>query len=221
MLSLTTFAHGSNFVIISQLADLDLHTFFEGSYADFKAYRRRFTPISLLRESLCLAAALDFLHDGLRVSEGPKVACAHLDLKPENILVEWSLRPVGRWKIHDFGTSRIKEPPPTNPRVSGLKAPGDFLRQFSFTKAGRLPGPFQAPEVQPNKERVVGRESDMWSFGCILAFVLAFTTGGPKHIRELVKALTEPIPDTTPTDFFYTPESIDKCNFIVKPKVVE
>jgi serine/threonine protein kinase len=222
MLSLTTFAHGSNFVIISRLADLDLNIFFEGSYNDFEKRKRLFTPISLLRESLGLAAALDFLHDGLRVSGGAKVACAHLDLKPANILVEWSSRPVGRWKIHDFGTSRIKEPPPTNPRDSGLKAPGDFLRQFSFTIAGRAPGPFQAPEVQLSQERVVGRESDMWSFGCILAFVLAFTTGGPKHITELVNALNEPIPDTTATtDFFYTPESIDKSNFIVKPKVVQ
>jgi serine/threonine protein kinase len=220
MLSYTAFAHDSNFIIISPLADLDLYKFFKGSYPDFQARRRRFTPIALLKESLGLAAALNFLHDGLRMRGGQKVACAHLDLKPENILVKWGATVVGRWKIHDFGTSRIKEPSATTPKVSGL-LPGDFLRQFSFTRAGRAPGPFQAPEVQFSQERVVGRESDMWSFGCILAFVLAFAVGGPKHISQLSKTLDGPVLEDTKTDYFYTIDSIDKSKFIIKPKVAE
>jgi len=223
MLSYAAFAHGSNFIIISPLADLDLYKFFTGSYPDFQARRRRFTPIALLKESLGLAAALNFLHDGLRMREGQKVACAHLDLKPENILVKWGAggaTDVGRWKIHDFGTSRIKEPSATNPKVSGL-LPGYFPRQFSFTRAGRAPGPFQAPEVQSSQERVVGRESDMWSFGCILAFVLAFVIGGPKHTSQLAKTLDEPVSEDTETDYFYTIDSTNKSKFIIKPKVAE
>jgi serine/threonine protein kinase len=227
MLSYTAFAHGSNFIIISPLADLDLYNFFRGSYPDFQDRQRRFTPIALLKESLGLAAALNFLHNGLRMREGQKVACAHLDLKPENILVKWGAggaTVVGRWKIHDFGTSRIKEPSATNHKVSGSGGllPGDFLRQFSFTRAGRAPGPFQAPEVQFSQERVVGRESDMWSFGCILAFVLAFAIGGPKHILQLAKTLNESVSEDTETDdYFYTIDSIDKSKFIIKPKVAE
>jgi serine/threonine protein kinase len=221
MLSYTAFAHGSTFIIISPLADLDLHKFFRGSYPDFQARQRRFTPIALLKESLGLAAALNFLHDGLRVREGQKVACGHLDLKPENILVKWGATVVGRWKIHDFGTSRIKEPSTINPKVSGL-LPGDFIRQFSFTRASRAPGPFQAPEVQFSQERVISRESDMWSFGCILAFTLAFAIGGPKHILQLAKTLDESVSEDTETDdYFYTTDSINKSKFIIKPKVAE
>ena len=199
MLSYTSFAHGSDFTIISPLADLDLHTFFEGKYPDFPARSRGFTPAQLLYGASCLAGALSFLHEGLQpVGISGKIYCAHLDLKPENILVVWNNRePAGRWLVHDFGTSKIKEK--SSPQTLAF---GDFLRQFSYTQPQRTPGPFQAPEVERAKEKVVGRESDIWSLGCILAVVLSFALGGPSHVAELFNSrVQEGV--TEDNDYFY------------------
>jgi serine/threonine protein kinase len=217
MQSYTAFLHGSDFNIISPLADLDLHTYFEGSYPDFHSRSRSFSPAHLLYGAACLAGALRFLHEGLQpVGIAEKIYCAHLDLKPENILVIWSKGsgpPAGRWLVHDFGTSKIKES--RNSRFSkSLVVPGDFIRQFSLTQASRTPGPFQAPEVQNSTERVVGTESDIWSLGCILAQVLTFALGGPCFVRQLAQSTFEGFSD----DYFYN--AADN-NFALKGPVVQ
>jgi serine/threonine protein kinase len=201
MLSYTSFAHGPDFTIISPLADLDLHTFFHGTYNDFQFRSQGFTPLHLLYGVSCLAGALKFLHEGLRQRGiAGKIYCAHLDLKPENILVVWgkgNVEPAGRWLVHDFGTSKIK-----GASSSQTLAPGDFLsRHFSYTQPRRAPGPFQAPEVRKSNERVVGRESDIWSLGCILTVVLAFACGGPSYAKSLVEARTY---GECADDYFYS-----------------
>jgi serine/threonine protein kinase len=206
MQSYTAFLHGSDFNIISPLADLDLHTYFEGSYPDFHIKSRGFSPAHLLYGAACLAGALRFLHEGLQpVGISEKIYCAHLDLKPENVLVTWQRgtnEPAGRWLVHDFGTSKIKEGRQVRSSTS-LVAPGDFIRQFSLTKASRTPGPFQAPEVQATTERVVGTESDMWSLGCILAVVLAFALGGPPSVTKLANSRGH---EEFDDDYFYIKE---------------
>lgn len=200
MLSFTTYIHNSCFNIILPLADLDLRHFLHSNYPDFKERQQDFSPLYLLQELACLADALDFLHFQLKLRD-KVIACAHLDFKPENILVQWCAElPVGRWLITDFGTARIKE----SSEVADALAPGDFLTHFSFTKAQRLPGPFQAPEVQTREDRVVGRESDLWSLGCLLAFVLAFAIGGKGHVSGLLESTsyTDDLNETE-TDYFY------------------
>jgi serine/threonine protein kinase len=213
MLSYTSFGHGSDFTIISPLADLDLHTFFEGKYRDFPTRSRGFSPAHLLYGASCLAGALSFLHEGLQpVGISGKIYCAHLDLKPENILVVWNnIEPAGRWMVHDFGTSKIKEK--SSPQTLAL---GDLLRQFSLTQPRRTPGPFQAPEVERAKEKVVGTESDIWSLGCILAVVLSFALGGPSHVTQLFNSRVQEgvIEDN---DYFY--EKKDN-KVVLKGKVV-
>jgi len=169
-----------------------------------------------LREASCLAGALNFLHHRLKLKE-KKIACAHLDFKPDNVLVKWEgdseRTPVGQWLVHDFGTARIKEPS----EEANALAPGDFLAHFSLTKAQRTPGPFQAPEVQPSEEKVVGRESDMWSFGCLLAVVEAFALGGPRYVHDLGRSrYNANQPNQTVTDYFYT---IVNGKAIVKPTI--
>jgi serine/threonine protein kinase len=217
MQSYTAFLHGSDFNIISPLADLDLHTYFEGSYPDFHLRSRCFSPAHLLYGAACLAGALRFLHEGLQpVGIAEKIYCAHLDLKPENILVIWprgSNPPAGRWLVHDFGTSKIKESRNAHSSKT-LVAPGDFIRQFSLTQASRTPGPFQAPEVQNSTERVVGTESDIWSLGCILAQVLTFALGGPPFASQLAQSTYEGFRN----DYFYN--TADK-NFALKGPVVQ
>ncbi|KAF4626892.1 hypothetical protein G7Y89_g11265 [Cudoniella acicularis] len=201
MLSLTTFTHGSYFNIISPLADLDLHDFLEGNYHDFDSRRLHFNPLYLIMEVTSLADALNFLHHRVRVRQ-KAIACAHLDFKPQNILVRWEPGYfVGHWLITDFGTSKIKGPSDT---ASAL-APGDFLTHFSLTKPQRAPGPFQAPEVQPGEDRTVGRESDLWSLGCLLAVVLSFAIGGPRHVSSLGKARFGP--GEQGNDYFYFKEN--------------
>lgn len=216
MHSYTSFIHGPFFVIVSQLADMNLHEFFKGKYDDYERRHQNFTPLDLLREASCLAGALDFLHYKLKLRER-KMSCAHLDFKPENILVKWhagNRTPVGQWLIHDFGTAKIKEP-----SEEDALAPGDFLAHFSLTKAQRNPGPFQAPEVQPSKDRVVGRESDMWSFGCLLAVVLAFAIGGPPHVTTLAKTRYDRAESgQTRTDYFY---KFENGRAILKPKLTQ
>jgi serine/threonine protein kinase len=199
MLSYTSFGHGSDFTIISPLADLDLHTFFKGAYPDFPTRSRGFTPAQLLYGASRLAGALSFLHEGLQpVGIAGKIYCAHLDLKPENILVVWNnSEPAGRWLVHDFGTSKIKEK-----SSAQTLAPGDLLRQFSLTQPRRTPGPFQAPEVERAKEKVVGTESDIWSLGCILAVVLSFAFGGPSHVTKLFNSRIQE-GNVEDNDYFY------------------
>jgi serine/threonine protein kinase len=199
MLSHTSFGHGSDFTIISPLADLDLHAFFKGTYTDFPVRSRSFTPAHLLYGASCLAGALSFLHEGLQpVGIAGKLCCAHLDLKPENILVRWNNQePAGRWLVCDFGTSKIKEK-----SSAQTLAPGDLIRQFSLTQPRRAPGPFQAPEVEHAKEKVVGTESDIWSLGCILAVVLSFALGGPSHVTQLFNSRIHE-GSTEDNDYFY------------------
>lgn len=223
MMSFATFEHGSQFNIISPLANLDLHTFLHAEYGDFHQRSTGFTPQFLFEETWCLAFALKFLHAGLALPTG-RVSCAHLDLKPENILVEWSTQavstvpgstsdtPVGRWKISDFGISVVK-PLDIVEGHSGLAlTPGDVIRERSVNPP-RDPGPFQAPEMQRNRGLRVSTSSDMWSFGCIVTMILAFALGGPEKVSELYKCRKNEYPD----DYFYTDTSTNGA--VVKPEI--
>ena len=217
MLSFATFVHGSQFNIISQLADLDLHKFLYGIYPEFSQQRSRFTLSALFEEAWCLASALNFLHEELRLRTGP-ISCAHMDLKPENILIEgfFSLNTdmaVGRWKIGDFGIAIIEsmgaEARGSRTGEGQQLAPGDVIRERSINPP-REPGPFQAPEMQPNKGLHVSKSSDMWSFGCIIAMILAFSIGGPEEVQQLYKCRKDNYVD----DYFYTEDRVVKTEIL-------
>ena len=204
MLSFATFVHGSHFNIISQLADLDLHKFLYGNYPEYFQQRSRFTLPALFQEAWCLASALNFLHEELRLRTRP-TSCAHMDLKPENILIFFSSNisvTVGRWKFGDFGIAIIE---PWDAEAHGSRidkgqqlAPGDVIRERSINPP-REPGPFQAPEMQPNKGLRVSKSSDMWSFGCIIVLILAFAIGGHEEVQQLYKCRKDGYID----DYFY------------------
>ena len=218
MLSFATFVHGSQFNIIFRLADLDLNNFLYGSYSEFSQRCAGFTPKVLFEEAWCLASALHFLHEELRLGD-QKISCAHLDLKPENILVvEFISSPdastaVGRWMISDFGIAAIE---PLDPEAHASwtgkgqqLTPGDVIRDRSMNPP-RGPGPFQAPEMQPNKGWRVSKSSDMWSFGCIIAMILAFSIGGPEKVEQLYNCRKD-----DSDDYFYTEGPA------VKPSITE
>ena len=119
MQSFASFIHGSDFIILSPWADgRDLNLFLTKPHKvldNYMAKSFRFTPDNLLTEAYNLARALHFLHCQMVTTRGRELRCAHLDLKPENILVSFppedraNEAPVGRWKISDFGLSKVEE----------------------------------------------------------------------------------------------------------------
>lgn len=201
MQSFASFIHGSDFLIISPWANgRDLHMFLtrpDKIFDNFPERSFRFSPDSLLAECYHLARALNFLHRELWSPRGKKLCCAHLDLKPENVLVSFppndraSEAPVGRWKIADFGLSKVEEVV-TEGRVipvgkadqAASTAPGNIARELSVQTAARGAGTFQPPEVQNTGPVKVSTRRDVWSYGCILAMVLAFALGGPEEVKE-------------------------------------
>jgi serine/threonine protein kinase len=221
-MNFATFEHGRTLNIISTWADLDLFGFLIGTYDDYPDRARHFTPWHLFEQTRCLAKALLFLHEELDI-DGP-ITCAHLDLKPENVLVEWQMdseddggaatsskRPAGLWKINDFGISTVRSRDTHTGSGAGSRlTPGDmlenFLRERSSISAPRDSGAFLPPEMKRHFGKKsegtsshVSKESDMWSLGCILAMVLAFTLDGPEMAAELYACRHEGYED----DYFY------------------
>ncbi|ETN39241.1 uncharacterized protein HMPREF1541_05464 [Cyphellophora europaea CBS 101466] len=199
-----TFMHGEDLIIISPwAAGRDLSFFLVRPWEIFHNYEERshrFSPYNLFLEAMELAVALRFLHNGL-YHQGRPLLCAHLDLKPDNILVDISRsevsQPVGKWMISDFGLSRVEEAvegsqvvTTTDDEQRNSRAPGNMLREMSFQRPTRKEGAFQPPETRHDQARVSTRR-DVWSYGCILATVMAFAIGGPAHVGRLRKRRAE------------------------------
>lgn len=92
--------------------------------------------------------------------------------------------------ISDFGLSKVEEVftettvlPVKSQEQEAYKAPGDIKRELSFTPR-QIPGAFQPPEVYSAETIKVSTRRDVWSFGCILAMVLAFALNGPAGVEE-------------------------------------
>jgi serine/threonine protein kinase len=212
MLSFATFIHGSEFNIISPLADFDLAIFLYGKYSNFSQRAQNFTPHNLFSEAWRLCHAIHYLHDELYLYSNVHVQCAHLDLKPDNILVDWlpkndsGLPLVGNWKIADFGISDIASYLPNGQPArnsAGSKLPlGAIMRERSLRPIRRGEGPFQPPEMERQGVKEVSTTADMWSFGCILSMILAFALGGPEEVTRQHQYRTDGI-----SDYFYTMDS--------------
>ncbi|CAD6564933.1 MAG: hypothetical protein ASARMPREDX12_004508 [Alectoria sarmentosa] len=133
----------------------------------------------------------DYLHYNLRLEDGERSYCIHHDLKPDNILVVLEARgsSVGKWKITDFGLSQFKRS-----KANGAHGGHDAFEHApsvrntlipsSMTSPKRNPGPFVAPETEKQGQKAVGRESDIWSLGCIWILVMSFMIGGKVGAQE-------------------------------------
>ncbi|RYP23250.1 hypothetical protein DL765_001159 [Monosporascus sp. GIB2] len=117
-------------------------------------------------EAVCgLASALEKLHfysnDDLKL----KLIGCHHDLKPRNVLVHDD-----NFILADFGLSTLK----------------DSLEDPNTMAPNRDPY-FDSPEsedYQTLEKYPIGPPSDVWSFGCILAVILAYMKGGPQGVRD-------------------------------------
>jgi hypothetical protein len=176
---------GTEFNILSKLADMNLQEFLDGRHAEFDIL-----PDALMMAFSNLASALAFLHGGIEIPGRGCVFCCHMDLKPDNILVYQNKEyPVGIWKISDFGISTIKRSEIEQEEKSKaadnlLQVPsalGDLKGRLTpltgHTSAKRPRGTWQAPEVEMSSGKVVGRESDVP--------ICAFEVGGPTELARL------------------------------------
>ena len=112
-----------------------------------------------------LASAIEAVHNYFsNTFNVQKIGC-HYDLKPDNILY----RP-GKFILSDFGLSRLSD------EDKGSKS--------LYRNGG---AEYWAPEChsvdEDFKKLHVGRSSDMWSFGCILAEILTYLQRGSTGVE--------------------------------------
>ncbi|QDS67853.1 hypothetical protein FKW77_007588 [Venturia effusa] len=179
-------------------------------------------PIHLLKQCIGLAGALRWLHGNIELDDGKgNTSCVHMDLKPSNILIMRDpTSKVGKWKISDFGISVVKSE--DTQEDGNVISVGDLSRIGEQSKANntvntrprRHVGAYQAPEVKRLEsfidvsrltadQKGVGRKSDVWSFGCILAEVLTFALGKTGRQFELVKEFQAYRRGRRDNDYFY------------------
>ncbi|KAK6949375.1 hypothetical protein Daesc_009450 [Daldinia eschscholtzii] len=133
-----------------------------------------------------VAEALQFLHDKLEPKQDSHYC--HLDLKPHNIVVfrsssgPLSCGNVGIWKIIDFGISKLSESHDTLVTILGRKPPYHVTHTVSTTTQ-QIGGIYQPPEVNYQNQKQMGRRSDIWSLGCIMAEILAASLGTLANLR--------------------------------------
>lgn len=123
--------------------------------------------IALAQFALGLQAVHDFVDTELDLNF---IGCHH-DLKPQNILISGN-----RLLLADFGLSSFRS-----------------ASQDSKETAPKIAGDYYCPEweqyhLQGTQARFprgkIGRSSDVWSFGCILAELLVYMVFGPKGVQD-------------------------------------
>ena len=143
---------------------------------DFSKRFPEYMPQALFDQMKNLIGALKVLHGELQVEGSPGMYCRHMDLKPDNILIFPGGGRVGTWKLSDFGISAFKS------RVKAIK---DLATPIPSGTPVNRQGAHFAPELHPAYNgNIPDTKSDVWSYGCIFAEVLAFASGGKKAVHD-------------------------------------
>jgi hypothetical protein len=167
---ITAYTKGTTHNFILPVADGDLQDLL------FPKNRIPDTKINIneiLRSLWGLSSAIEAIHEySAEEFQAHRIGC-HYDIKPGNIL-----RKNGQLILSDFG-------------LSSLRQVSDGSR--SFFKKGE--GAYIAPECEPSENDFnpgkIGRSSDIWSFGCVLAEILAYVSAedgnGPASVMQFRK----------------------------------
>ena len=114
-----------------------------------------------------LSSAIESIHSYFARDFNVRQVGCHYDIKPGNILYQGE-----KFLLSDFGLSRLRD---------------DSEDSRSLYKG--VEGSYVAPECEPASEgferAMIGRTSDVWSFGCFLFEMLAYLHGGPKLVSGL------------------------------------
>jgi serine/threonine protein kinase len=112
-----------------------------------------------------LASGLKALHNHRNDELNLEMIGCHRDLKPNNILVD-----SGKFILADFGLSTIKKSTYSSKSMSRDRN-DDY----------RAP---ESEDFQTGETFEVGRASDIWSLGAILAVVFAYMKSGPDGVKK-------------------------------------
>jgi serine/threonine-protein kinase len=142
-----------------------------------------------LRGPLPLATALDYARQVAAALEAAhEKGIVHRDLKPGNIMVTAS----GAVKVLDFGLARVDG-------ASGGNSTDSSTHTLSMTRPGMILGTPAYMSPEQARGQAVGRQTDIWAFGCLLYEMLA---GKPafqgENITDIVAAVMKTEPDLTP-----------------------
>jgi serine/threonine protein kinase len=160
---ITAYTKGQSYNFLLPVADGDLADFLFSKYQPPYFQSGDEILASLWGLSSAVEAVHEYFADDFNVRQ---IGC-HYDIKPGNILCQ-----SGRFLLSDFGLSRLR------PEEDGSR---------SLFKQGE--GCYLAPECEPSdrdfKPGRIGRASDIWSFGCVLAEILAYLSAcpGERHAR--------------------------------------
>ncbi len=161
---LGSYVYNGVYNLLFPVADMDLEEFLGGKRASW-AFKYRDEMFEELRG---LTSALEEVHLYRCQEIQLELIGCHHDLKPSNILIF-----NGRLTLADFGLSRLI--PPEQGSNSNFK---DCL------------GDYFSPECLDNKfsRQKIGRPSDIWSLGCLVAELITFYEYGRSGILKFRSA---------------------------------
>lgn len=120
-----------------------------------------------------LTSALDASHDYFFFQVNFQQIGFHYDIKPSNILFS-----DGKLLLSDFGLSRLRKTEEGSQTIF-KKCEGNYL------------APGSKDITDDFKHRRIGRASDIWSLGCVLADILAYLSVEPAKGPMAVQAFKE------------------------------
>jgi len=162
---ITAYTKGESYNFLLPTADGDFRELLRGT-RQFPYFK---STDDLLSTLWGLSSAIEAVHEYFADDFGLRLIGCHYDIKPANILCQ-----SGRLILSDFGLSRLR------PEEDGSR---------SLFQRGE--GCYIAPECEPSDQdfnpKPIGRASDIWSFGCVLAETLAYMSAPFGKGHEMVK----------------------------------